>query len=253
MKILIVGFLKTGTKSMCQALRILGYNVSEHGRHFEELYEEWMEFLEGKGNFENLHQMFEGYDATSDTFAIAYWKEFLKAFPDIKLILTMHDDKYKCAKSFINQYTKYNESAFSFPLSVFSMKARRWFDLERKSVAKFCKPPSEITGFEICKKFPILDQDQYAKYYEDHNNDVIENAPRDQLLIFNVKEGWGPVCQFLGYEIPDVPFPHENKGGAITAHRLKHDSYVKGMYTEMYITFALIVSVITIAAAYLWY
>nr|XP_039254238.1 uncharacterized protein LOC120331228 [Styela clava] len=253
MKILIVGFLKTGTKSMCQALRILGYNVSEHGRNFEELYEDWMEFLQGKGNFEDLRKMFRGYDATSDTLVLAYWKEFLKAFPDIKLILTIRDDKYECAKSFINQYTKYNESAFSFPLSVFSLKARRWWDLERDSVAKFCKPPFEIKGYEICKKIPILDQDQYAKYYEDHNNDVLENAPRDQLLIFNVKEGWDPVCQFLGHELPDVPFPHENKNGSTTAHRLKHDSYVEEMYTEMYFTLALLALVITIVAAYLWY
>ncbi|XP_039259639.2 uncharacterized protein LOC120336104 [Styela clava] len=252
MKVLIVGFLKTGTKSTCEALRILGYNVSEHGRNFEELYEDWMKVLKGDGHFEDLRHMFKGYDATSERFAMAFWKDFLKAFPDIKLILTKRDDKHKFAKSFINQFTKYNESAFSFPLSVFSLTARRWFDIQRDVIAKVCKPHFDSKGFEVCKKFPILDHDQYAKYYEDHNNDVIKNAPRDQLLVFNVKEGWGPVCQFLGHEIPDVPFPYENKNGAITAHRLNHDSYVKKMYTEMYITLASLASVITFIAAYVW-
>ena len=37
-------------------------------------------------------------------------------------------------------------------------------------------------------------------------------VPSANLLEFNVKEGWGPLCQFLGVAEPlDSPFPHENK------------------------------------------
>lgn len=35
--------------------------------------------------------------------------------------------------------------------------------------------------------------------------------PKDQLLVWNVKDGWGPLCDFLGLSIPDKPFPHKNK------------------------------------------
>ena len=37
-------------------------------------------------------------------------------------------------------------------------------------------------------------------------------VPADRLLVFDVKEGWAPLCAFLGVEVPDEPFPHDNAG-----------------------------------------
>ena len=34
--------------------------------------------------------------------------------------------------------------------------------------------------------------------------------------MYNVKEGWGPLCKFLEKEIPDVPFPHKNKQASVS-------------------------------------
>ena len=34
--------------------------------------------------------------------------------------------------------------------------------------------------------------------------------PAERLLVYDIKEGWGPLCEFLGVEIPDKPFPHLN-------------------------------------------
>ena len=33
-------------------------------------------------------------------------------------------------------------------------------------------------------------------------------------LVWNVKEGWAPLCEFLGKPIPDCPLPHDNKTGS---------------------------------------
>lgn len=35
-------------------------------------------------------------------------------------------------------------------------------------------------------------------------------CPKENLLVFNAKEGWGPLCKFLGVDIPSQPFPREN-------------------------------------------
>jgi hypothetical protein len=35
-------------------------------------------------------------------------------------------------------------------------------------------------------------------------------VPEDQLLIFNVKQGWKPLCNFLGLPVPSKPFPNVN-------------------------------------------
>jgi len=40
-----------------------------------------------------------------------------------------------------------------------------------------------------------------------HNEEVKGRVPSEQLLVYEVKEGWGPLCEFLGVEEPANPFP----------------------------------------------
>ena len=49
--------------------------------------------------------------------------------------------------------------------------------------------------------------------YRRHNAAVKAMVPSSQLLVYRVTEGWEPLCQFLCIEVPDIPFPHENKVG----------------------------------------
>jgi hypothetical protein len=46
--------------------------------------------------------------------------------------------------------------------------------------------------------------------YERHNADVRARAPKQRLLEWNAKEGWGPLCRALGVPVPGEPFPHAN-------------------------------------------
>jgi len=46
--------------------------------------------------------------------------------------------------------------------------------------------------------------------YERHNDQVARTVPADRLLVFDVEDGWEPLCAFLGVEVPDAPFPHLN-------------------------------------------
>ena len=34
--------------------------------------------------------------------------------------------------------------------------------------------------------------------------------PATQLLVYEVREGWEPLCGFLGLAMPDEPFPRTN-------------------------------------------
>ena len=34
--------------------------------------------------------------------------------------------------------------------------------------------------------------------YEAHNEKVIETIPPESLLVWNLKDGWEPLCSFLG-------------------------------------------------------
>ena len=39
---------------------------------------------------------------------------------------------------------------------------------------------------------------------------VKQKCPKDKFLLFDVREGWEPLCKFLGKPIPDMPFPNTN-------------------------------------------
>ena len=75
---------------------------------------------------------------------------------------------------------------------------------------KFSSPPlflSEFTG-----EIHSHETKMRAKYLE-HIERVRKLVPPEKLLIWNVKEGWEPLCKFLGRPVPEVPIPHENKTG----------------------------------------
>ena len=52
----------------------------------------------------------------------------------------------------------------------------------------------------------------FKKKYREHNERVTAVIPKERLLMFNVKQGWKPLCKFLGCEIPDEDFPWLNAG-----------------------------------------
>ena len=55
--------------------------------------------------------------------------------------------------------------------------------------------------------------EESAKYYDEWNEEVKRSVPKERLLIFNVKQGWKPLCDFLEILIhkDGRPFPHFNE------------------------------------------
>jgi len=54
---------------------------------------------------------------------------------------------------------------------------------------------------------------QYAiRTFQEWNRRVGERIPADRLLVYEVTEGWAPLCRFLDKPIPATPFPHLNDG-----------------------------------------
>ena len=55
----------------------------------------------------------------------------------------------------------------------------------------------------------------FRKRYRIHSQRVKSIVSSDELLVYNVKQGWKPLCDFSGCEIPNVAFPHKNIKGQI--------------------------------------
>jgi hypothetical protein len=43
-----------------------------------------------------------------------------------------------------------------------------------------------------------------------HVQEVREAIAPERLLVFDVREGWEPLCRFLGVPVPSEPFPRLN-------------------------------------------
>ncbi len=55
----------------------------------------------------------------------------------------------------------------------------------------------------------LLNKRAFVRWYLRHNSAVIHGVPKGQLLVWDVHKQpeWGPLCDFLGVPVPEVPFP----------------------------------------------
>ena len=66
-------------------------------------------------------------------------------------------------------------------------------------------------------------QEAAVQFYREHVAEVRTQVPAHRLLEYEVKQGWGPLCDFLNVPVPDCPFPRVNDTQAINdARRCVH-------------------------------
>ncbi len=53
-------------------------------------------------------------------------------------------------------------------------------------------------------------EEEATAYYHKWVADVKAHVPPERLLIFEAKDGWAPLCKFLGVPEPDEPYPRTN-------------------------------------------
>lgn len=57
-------------------------------------------------------------------------------------------------------------------------------------------------------------QEEFLKQrYRKHILYVKNTVPKENLLIWQVKDGWKPLCDFLKMPVPEGPIPHDNRTG----------------------------------------
>merc|ERR1712062_907442 len=67
---------------------------------------------------------------------------------------------------------------------------------------------------ELYRRF-VANKQIMKQRYRMHTEYVKSVVPKEDLLIWNVKQGWAPLCDFLGHEVPDCPLPRENMKGEL--------------------------------------
>ena len=62
-------------------------------------------------------------------------------------------------------------------------------------------------------------QEAAVQFYQDHVEEVKRLVPADKLLVFEVKQGWQPLCDFLDVPVPENPCPRINDTEAMNEAR----------------------------------
>ena len=68
----------------------------------------------------------------------------------------------------------------------------------------------DLKLFHLLYILTCLNLKHFNRFFEEWNANVIKSVPEDRLLVYDVREGWEPLCKFLGLPIPDEPFPRLN-------------------------------------------
>ena len=193
MKVIVAGPPKTGTTSMALALRQLGYSVYDSPEQMTLLQTEWYNILIN-GHTPDFRQMFKGVDALTDGPGYYFWKQLLQVFPNAKVILLLRDED-SWAKSYKHQ--KEVEDANRW-MSWFSPNFRRVYEVA-DAVEKLSMGSEKFVEYLYRWKLRL------------HNERVRAVVPKDQLLEFEIGDGWESLCKFLGKEVPQMAYPHANK------------------------------------------
>jgi hypothetical protein len=198
LKVINTGLGRTGTTSLGLALDRLGNGPCYHMFDVvgdDKRLGQW-ERIVCQNQTPDWHEIFDGYTSVADGPSSIYYGQIISAFPAAKFILTVRDPESWYRSTYQTLYQ-------------FAVESRR-----------NAPPPQSLPG----RLFGLVDtmiwsglfggrfeDKQYAiDAYLRHNEQVTQVIPAEQLLVYDVTEGWAPLCGFLGVDVPATEFPRAN-------------------------------------------
>jgi hypothetical protein len=191
LEIIGAGFGRTGTYSLKSALEMIGFGPCHHMSEVidnPEQIRHWTDVAAGRNDFDGI---FSGYRSAVDFPVSAYWQDVLAANPDAKVILSARDPD--------DWYGSFSQTILPLILDQASWPEERrpWFEMIERVIV------GQALGGRT-------DRDGILAAYR-ANAEAAERLVEDgRALVFRARDGWAPLCDFLGVEIPGDPYPKTN-------------------------------------------
>ncbi|KAK6856535.1 NAD dependent epimerase/dehydratase [Apiospora arundinis] len=221
MQVLCLGMSRTGTMTLFHALQKLGYNPYHMAVAImspRTSLSLWGEALRAKFRGEGdgwgraeFDRLLGDYDSVADVPCNLFSEELLAAYPDAKVVLQTRDvdawlRSMDNTAGVINRWRGWETVAAWDPSLAGPFV--RFRDLvcpiAFRTVTDFSSPDTPA-----------------RQAFLDHYAHVRRVVPQDRLLEYKVQDGWGPLCEFLGKEVPEEPLPHVNDASQfVFAHSL---------------------------------
>ena len=185
LQVIGAGWGRTGTMSLKRALD--GVGMPCHHMHEVFLNPDHIALFAAAARGEpDWDTIYRDFTATTDWPGAAFWRELADYYPDAKVVLTVRDPQDWC------------DSVFATIRNRIKDTDGEWGDWVRSIVVD-----RDLDG-------DIDDPEHMQACFVRHNDDVCAAIPADRLLVYEVTEGWEPLCAFLDLPVPDVPFPNTN-------------------------------------------
>ena len=206
LKLIGAGLGRTGTLSLKVALEQLGYgpcyHMAEVLMQIDTAPGLWIRAHEGQPDWDRI---FKGFAATVDYPGGMFWKELAAYYPEAKVLLSVRDPQ--------SWFESTQESIFG-PMKDLLLQTPAGTFLDRVLFNQFGDR--------------IHDREFMVDYFKRHNDEVVKGIPADRLLVYEAKQGWDPLCKFLGVPVPDAPFPRINSREEMAATMAAHGPITSG-------------------------
>ncbi|PWE33031.1 hypothetical protein DDZ14_07410 [Maritimibacter sp. 55A14] len=148
----------------------------------------WNAALDGQPDWDATYA---GFASAVDWPTAAFHTELLDAFPEAKIILSTRSPE--------SWYASISQTI----LAVLAAP-EKW-------------PPDQKDWLDMVSRVVIdrslggrTDPEAAIATFKAHEAAVRAAVPADRLLVFEARDGWEPLCAFLGKEVPDTPYPRSN-------------------------------------------
>lgn len=156
------------------------------------------------GTQHGWEEVFGNYTATVDNPGCCVWRELVEAYPDAKVLLTLHPKGPDAWYDSTMDTIYFTENLWQFKvIEIFTPFGRKFGDMARKLI------------WQRSHKGTMNDRSKAIAHYQQHIEDVKSALPAERLLIFSADQGWEPLCKFIGVPIPDGEFPNVNDRAAV--------------------------------------
>ena len=209
MKLIGAGLPRTGTLSLKVALEVLGVGPCYHMVNVLgdlELVPSWRRALDGDGQWEEI---FHGFEATVDWPGSYFYRELIDLYPDAKVLLSVRDGQ-AWARSMRDTIwgVLYGDNVVRHLSAARSDVDAGW--------RGYVELMTEMWGRSGLIAGEQTTNEQMSNAIGRYHEEVQRTVPSDRLLAWSVEDGWGPLCEFLDLQGPEMPFPHLNDSKEFT-------------------------------------
>ncbi|KAJ5785266.1 uncharacterized protein N7503_010478 [Penicillium pulvis] len=205
LRVIGAGLPRTATSSLQAAFEELGFNpclhmaqIIPHPSRMQLLLDTARE-EDTQRRQKSIHQLVDGYSAVCDMPSIFFLEDLMDMYPDAKVVLGCRPYSETWAKSCYESLGFFFTRKF-YLIGFLWTSDRLWYRLNMY-IVEWCR-----------KKFgqdDIFQPDMYELY-----NESVRKAAKErgrEILEFKAEDGWKPLCEFLGKDVPASEFPRVNE------------------------------------------